>query len=777
MKTSNHLLRRLTAALLAAVLALSIALPVFASDDGDTIYINSVSDLLSLAKSCAYDQRSVGKTVVLQKDLSLEGMFWAPIPSFSGQFKGNGHTISDLTITGQYSPAGLFGIVEEQGSIESLSVRGIVSVSDSADTTTGGIVGINHGTLINCQFTGVVTGDSEVGGIVGRNESEGTIDHSTARAIVTGKSSTGGIAGYNLGAITGCTAEGKDETQGVGSEAIAKMPGEIAESGSIAVDGVSGATVTSTAIKEAAAAALTAAGLNADDYKTAVEADTTKAEDSTIDADVAIVGAGGAGMTAAITAAAEGKSVVILESQSMVGGNSVRATGGMNAGKTVYQDENEFGESAGVEKTLKTAAEKYADNATITALAKTVSEQWAAYQADPKGYFDSVELMELDTMIGGKGINNPELVEELADESADGVEWLKKYGINLTSVGSFGGASVKRIHRPVNAEGKTIAVGSYMIPLLEKACEENDKISIQLETTATTILTDENGKAVGVKAVGATGNEVTVNAKAVILATGGFGANLDMVAELVPALKGFMTTNAAGAQGQGIEMAQALGAATVDMDQIQIHPTVQFDTAALITEGLRGDGAVLINADGKRFIDEVGTRDVVSAAEIAQPGSYSYLVVDQAMLDKSSVIAGYVKRGFVFQGNTYEELAEALGVDAATFAETMNTWNTYVEAKNDPDFGRTSFAQPLNTAPYYAIKVTAGVHHTMGGLVINTDTEVLKADGTAIAGLYAAGEVTGGVHGANRLGGNAVADFVVFGRIAGEEAAEYALGE
>ena len=213
MKTSNHLLRRLTAALLAAVLALSIALPVFASDDGDTIYINSVSDLLSLAGNCAYDQWSVGKTVILQKDLSLEGMLWEPIPSFSGQFKGNGHTISDLTITGQYSPAGLFGIVEEQGSIESLSVRGVVSVSDSADTTTGGIVGINHGTLINCQFTGVVTGDSEVGGIVGRNESEGTIDHSTARAIVTGKSSTGGIAGYNLGAITGCTNVGSINTE------------------------------------------------------------------------------------------------------------------------------------------------------------------------------------------------------------------------------------------------------------------------------------------------------------------------------------------------------------------------------------------------------------------------------------------------------------------------------------------------------------------------------------------------------------------------------------
>ena len=603
-------------------------------------------------------------------------------------------------------------------------------------------------------YTGV--GDSEIGG-KGAIEVSVTVDEN--------------------GVVTDIQVTKNGDTAGIADATVEAMPGRIMAAQSANVDGVSGATMTSEAIKMAVLDAVTAAGLDTVKWSTYAATEAAKADDATYNTDIVIIGAGGAGMTAALTAAEKGADVIILESQAAVGGNSVRATGGMNAADTPAQDENEFGESAGVEKTLKTARTTYADNVTITKLAEEVEKQWADYQANPVGYFDSDELMELDTMIGGKGINNPELVEELADESADGVEWLKKYGINLTSVGSFGGASVKRIHRPVNAEGKTIAVGSYMIPLLEKACEENDKISIQLETTATTILTDENGKAVGVKAVGATGNEVTVNAKAVILATGGFGANLDMVAELVPALKGFMTTNAAGAQGQGIEMAQALGAATVDMDQIQIHPTVQFDTAALITEGLRGDGAVLINAEGKRFIDEVGTRDVVSAAEIAQPGSYSYLVVDQAMLDKSSVIAGYVKRGFVFQGNTYEELAEALGVDAATFAETMNTWNTYVEAKNDPDFGRTSFAQPLNTAPYYAIKVTAGVHHTMGGLVINTDTEVLKADGTAIAGLYAAGEVTGGVHGANRLGGNAVADFVVFGRIAGEEAAEYALGE
>lgn len=574
------------------------------------------------------------------------------------------------------------------------------------------------------------------------------------------------------GAITGCTAEGKDETQGVGSEAIAQMPGKIAESGSIAVDGVSGATATSTAIKEAAAAALTAAGLNPDDYKTAVEKDTA-AEDSTVDADVVVVGAGGAGMTAAITAAGEGKSVVILESQSMVGGNSVRATGGMNAAKTVYQDENEFGESAGVEKTLKTAAEKYADNETITALAKTVSEQWAAYQANPTGYFDSVELMELDTMIGGKGINDPELVETLCANSADAIDWLDEHGITLHNVSSFGGASVKRIHRPVNAEGKTVSVGSYMIPLLQENCEKAG-VKMMLDTTATEILTDANGAAVGVKATGASGETVTVNAKAVVLATGGFGANLDMVVKYKPELKGFMTTNAPGIQGQGIEMAQAIGAATVDMDQIQIHPTVEANTAALITEGLRGDGAILINEEGKRFIDEVGTRDVVSAAEIAQTGSYSWLVVDQAMVDASSVIQGYIKKGYTVTGATYEELGKAMGVDAAAFAETMEKWNGYVEAKNDPDFGRTSFANPLNTAPYYAVKVTAGVHHTMGGLKINANTEVLNEKGEVIPGLFAAGEVTGGVHGANRLGGNAVADFTVFGRIAGAAASDYA---
>ena len=572
--------------------------------------------------------------------------------------------------------------------------------------------------------------------------------------------------------ITDCTAKGDEETSGIGSVVIEQFPGEVVEGNTINLDSISGATITSNAFVEAAKAALTEAGLNPDDYMAKADK-TANGETVSYDADVVVIGAGGAGMTAAMTAADAGQKVVILESQAMVGGNSARATGGMNAAKTVYQDENEFDQAAGVEKTLATAAEKYADNETITALAKTVSEQWAAYQANPTGYFDSVELMELDTMVGGKGINDPELVKTLCEGTADAIDWLDENGITLHNVSSFGGASVKRIHRPVNEEGKVVSVGAYMIPLLQENCEKRG-IDIVLNTTVDTILTDANGAAVGVSGTDKDGNTVVVNAKSVILATGGFGANLDMVTQYKPELAGFMTTNAAGAQGQGIEMATAIGAGTVDMDQIQIHPTVEANTAALITEGLRGDGAILVNANGERFIDEVGTRDVVSAAEIAQPGSYSWLIVDQAMADASSVIQGYIKKGYTKTGATYEELAKELDVDPAAFANTMETWNSYVEAKNDPDFGRTSFANPLNNGPYYAIKVTAGVHHTMGGVTINSATEVLKEDGTVIPGLFAAGEVTGGVHGANRLGGTAVADFVVFGCIAGESAANYA---
>ena len=574
--------------------------------------------------------------------------------------------------------------------------------------------------------------------------------------------------------ITKVEVDASHETNGIGSKAAETMPGAIVAANSLDVDGVSGATQTSKAIIEAATAALKQAGLEPSDL-VSKNTSTTKAKDIEETVDVVVVGAGGAGMTAAITATDAGKKVIVVESQPIAGGNSVRSTGGMNAAKTPYQDKNEFKEAAGVEKTLATAAEKFADNETITALAATVKSQWDAYQANPQGYFDSVELMELDTLIGGKGKNNPELVKTLAENSAAAIEWLASIGAEVKNVGAFGGASVKRIHRPVNADGKVTAVGAYIVPILEKNLQDRN-VQFLFDTTANEIIM-KDGKAVGIKATGKDGHKVTINAKSVVIATGGFGANAEMVEKYKPDLKGFATTNAEGAQGQGIDMATAVGAATVDMDQIQIHPTVHIEedgNAHLITEGLRGDGAILVNAEGKRFYDEVSTRDKVSAAIIAQPDKSAWLVVDQSMVDKSAVIAGYIKSGYTVTGATYEELAKAMGVDEATFVSTMNTWNQAVEAKSDAEFNRTSFANPLTTAPYYAIKITPAVHHTMGGIVINPKAEVLNEKGEVISGLFAAGEVTGGVHGANRLGGNAVADFVVFGRIAGQSAADNA---
>ena len=576
--------------------------------------------------------------------------------------------------------------------------------------------------------------------------------------------------------ITKVEVDASHETNGIGSKAAETMPGAIVAANSLDVDGVSGATQTSKAIIEAATAALKQAGLEPSDL-VSKNTSTTKAKDIEETVDVVVVGAGGAGMTAAITASKAGSKVVIIESQPIVGGNTVRSTGGLNAAKTPYQDKNEFKEAAGVEKTLKTAAEKFADNETITALAATVKSQWDAYQANPQGYFDSPELMALDTMIGGKGKNDPELVKILTQNSAAAIEWLASIGAELKSVGAAGGASVKRIHRPVDENGKTAAVGAYIVPILEKNVHDAG-VEVITDTTAKKLLT-ENGKVVGVEAEGKDGNKVVIHAKSVIMATGGFGANHEMVEKYKPELKGFATTNADGAQGQGIEMASEVGAATVDMDQIQIHPTVHIDedgNAHLITEGVRGDGAILVNKEGKRFFDEVQTRDKVSAAEIQQTDGEAWLILDQKMVDGAAVYQGYVNSGYAKTGKTIEELAKNINVDPATLAETMKNWAEIYANKVDLEFGRTSFSaeNALDQAPYYAILVKPGIHHTMGGLKINTNTEVLNEKGEVISGLFAAGEVTGGIHGANRLGGTAVTDIIVFGQIAGENAADFA---
>lgn len=568
--------------------------------------------------------------------------------------------------------------------------------------------------------------------------------------------------------ITKLEVVSSEESADIGEKALPILVDNVLKSNSLDVDVVASATVTSEAFLLACENALKEAGLTKADLSSN-GANDGEVKTETKDVDVVVIGAGGAGMTAAITAAQEGKTVLVLEKAEIVGGNTSRATGGMNAAKTTFQDNNEFDQASGIEKTLEKAAE-YPE---LRELAGIVAVQFEEYKANPVGYFDSPELFMLDTMVGGKNLNNPELVKTMVDNSADAIDWLASLNkaINLTDVSSFGGASVKRIHRPVTDEGKTIPVGSYMIPLLEENCKD---LGIEIITGITAKnLVVENNQVVGVKAL-SSNLDLTVNAKAVVLATGGFAGNLEMVVEYKPELAGFITTNAPTIQGDGIVMAKEAGAALVDMEQIQIHPTVHQETSSLITEGLRGDGAILVNQKGERFCDEVGTRDAVSAAEIAQEGSYAYLIVDSKMVEKSAVIGGYIKKGFTIGGGDVAELASAIGCDEATLQATLDKWNENVAQGSDAEFGRTSFVKALDTAPYYAIKVAPGVHHTMGGVMINTNTEVLNEAGEVIPGLFAAGEVTGGVHGANRLGGNAVADIVVYGRIAGMNAANFA---
>ena len=566
------------------------------------------------------------------------------------------------------------------------------------------------------------------------------------------------------GKITAAEVTGENETKGFGYEPIyeGKYAEAIVAAQGAGIDAIAGVTVTTEAVIRATEKAMVAAGL--------AEAE-EKAAATDVTCDIVIIGAGGAGMSAALQAVDCGvENVIVLEKTGSTGGNTSRATGGMNAAKTAAQDENAWKEAttAAVEKTIASAKETYPQ---LSELIAKVEDQFEAYKANPVGYFDSIELYALDTMVGGKAINDLDLVMTMVGGSAEAIDWLATKNAHLVSVGSFGGASVMRIHRALTAEGKTTPVGAYLVKTLTAGLEAEEKIDLRMNNEATELIVTE-GKVTGVKVTSPEG-EYTVNAKAVILATGGFGADLERVAAYQPSLDGFVTTNAPGVTGDGIDMAVAIGAATVDMEQIQIHPSVYTETSALITEGIRGDGAILVNQKGARFIDELGTRDVVSAAELAQEGGYAYTIVDQKMMDASSTYNGYYTKGFAVKGETYEELAAAVGMDVETFVKTMEDWNASVAAQKDEAFGRMSFANALDTAPYYAIKVAPGIHHTMGGLKINTNTEVLTAEGTAIPGLYAAGEVTGGVHGANRLGGNAVADIVVYGRIAAQQAAAY----
>ena len=440
--------------------------------------------------------------------------------------------------------------------------------------------------------------------------------------------------------------------------------------------------------------------------------------------DVIIVGAGGAGMTAALEAKASGMNPVIFEKMPVAGGNTTKSSSGMNASETKFQKE--------------------------------------------QGIEDSNDKFYEETLKGGKGTNNPEMLRFFVDHSASAIDWLDSIGIRLNNITITGGMSVERTHRPEDGS----AVGQYLVNGLIKNVQEQE-IPLFVNADVKEI-TEKDGQATGVKVVFNGEEEKAITAKAVVIASGGFGANFDMIKEFRSDLAGYVTTNQEGSTGDGITMIEELGGTTVDMDQIQVHPTVQQEKSYLIGEVVRGEGGILVNAEGKRFHNEMDTRDNVTAAINELPEKSAYLVFDSGVKSRAKAIEQYEKMGFVVQGDTIEALAEKMNVPADALKTTLDTWNSAVANKNDAEYGRsTGMDNDLSGAPYYAIKIGPGIHYTMGGVQINTNTEVLNKEGQAIPGLFAAGEVTGGLHGQNRIGGNSVAEIIIFGRQAGVKSAEF----
>jgi len=498
-----------------------------------------------------------------------------------------------------------------------------------------------------------------------------------------------------------------------------QLPKDMVAANTSDVDVLAGATLTSNGIIKAVKDAITKSGIALTIKKTTQ--DNTKVANTS--ADIVIIGTGGAGLTAAIEATMEGSKVIVVEKNSFMGGNTNYATGGMNAAGTKYQA--------------------------------------------VKGIVDSPELFYKDTMIGGHNLNNPALLKTLTEESAGALYWLESLGADLSKVSRSGGQSADRIHTTKDGA----AVGTHLMKIFSENVKKL-KIDVRLNTKAVEILSEGN-KATGIKVETSGGKQYEIKAKAVIVASGGFGANQEMVTKYKPDLKGFGTTNQPGATGDAFPMIEKFNAALVDMKQIQTHPTVVPVKNELITEGVRGEGAILVNRAGKRFINELETRDTVSKAILKQEGGKAFLVFDSGVVDRLAAIKKYKEAGLLTEAATVAQLGAKIKISPDVLVATMNKYNGYFKTKVDKEFSRRVMAGELSKGPFYAVEISPAIHHTMGGIKINTKAEVINNQNKVIEGLFAAGEVTGGIHGGNRIGGNAVADIVIYGRIAGKSAVSF----
>lgn len=520
------------------------------------------------------------------------------------------------------------------------------------------------------------------------------------------------------------------DTPIISESAAKKVPEQIVKYQSLRVDGVSGATGTSRALTSAVRNALKNSGADLKELNKKPVIEAKKLVKETQNKDVVVIGAGGAGLVAAIEAKNNGaKNVIVLEKMAFAGGN-----------------------------TLISGGEYAAPN------------NWVQVK---KGLKDSNDAFYNDILKGGDNEGDPKLVRVLADNALSGAEWLKDY-INMTFEDRqmfFGGHSVERSLVPQGATGVEM-----ISKLLAKAEELN--IPILYETPATELIVDK-GRVTGVKAV-SEDKEYTFLAKdGVILATGGFGSNLEMRVKYNKDVdENILSTNTVGITGDGITMAEKIGAQLEDMPFIQTYPTCDPISGALLYFGdvrLVG-GSILVNQEGKRFVEELERRDVISMAIKNQTGNAAYQFCDEAQVKLSGVAEHHADEvNYLFnnkllvKADTIKEAADFFGIDAAELEKTVAKYNQYAKDGKDLEFNKRGKLTPFEAkGPFYIMKAVPAVHHTMGGVKIDENARVINTKGEVIKGLYGAGEVTGDIHGTNRLGSDAIADITVFGRIAGQ---------
>jgi flavocytochrome c len=537
------------------------------------------------------------------------------------------------------------------------------------------------------------------------------------------------------GRILSIRTVSQNDTPDVSALAYERIPQAIVDGQTLAVDGVSGATFSSNGIIAAVTAALEKSGVDIKALRTKRAGAAGKAVKRTFvteSADVVVIGAGGAGLAAGISASQNGAKVIILEKMPRAGGNTIISGAAYNA---VDPDRQR-----------------------------------------PQGIEDSIDHHFTQTYEGGDKVGEPELIRTLVEGALPALQWMESMGMEFTSdVFTVLGGLWPRAHRPV----KPLGTG-YIETDLNYIKAHSEQITILYDTRATELIV-KNGRVSGVKAAGRDTDYEFTAAKGVVLATGGFGANKELRQKYNtqwPDLTGAGTTNHPGATGDGLVMAEAVGANFVGMEYIQLLPMGDPQTGSLsgnIEQAV--EDRFFVNKDGNRFVDEGARRDVMTLALFKQRDAFMWVICDKHSYPTPQVknnfnesIEELIQQGRAYGADTIEELALSIGVPPVNLKAAVEEFNAGVDAGNDK-WGRTLFKIKIDTPPYYAGARIPTVHHTMGGIQINKNAQVIDKSGQVIPGLYAAGEVTGGIHGSNRLGGNALADIHVFGRIAGTGAA------